>query len=902
MTSPEESILEEQAGDAGAGLDGAAGSGEKDRRKSIRLITTKSRARDFSGEKTAQLPPGARVTDISGSGLQLVFDWPNGDEFPLQPGDGLGFALKIEKSREVFEVVASVRWVRPGGEAGEAGCVGVGLELRELDEKVAEKLRRDLLHMAFGDLDTAASAKGSGRKRGRAASTKRRKKGDTEIHVRRKLFLGEILVQQGVLDAERLKQFLDNEFSGEKPLGRELAERGLVDDQNVAKALAEQLRLPYVNLAETPPELELAAKLPRDIFEKHGCLPLREEQGRILVAVSLRPTLQMVEDLKAGLGRKLRLGIASESDMTMWRSRVYTLPYWGLVTREFLEEEDLARARSLARSEGATIESALIAEFRIPKQEILKVLGEYYGCSAFEFDPYAPLPKALNPYVFDRYEQLKAMGAVPVAFAQDQITVVMADLWDTVARRKINTIFHDRRVDYRVGLTDDINAAVDRLFGIESGQTSVGDILQELSESHVGGGWEGDFDDDHDAIHKDDSAIVKLLNHIIEDACAKGASDVHIEPTLHGDATVRYRIDGVLHKTMNFPGQYRSAIISRIKVMSDLDIAERRKPQSGKIRFKRWGRLDVELRVEILPSVGGVEDAVLRILSAGTARALDDIDLSEHNLWQMKKLVGMPYGLMLCVGPTGSGKTTTLHSALGYINSEDIKILTAEDPVEITQPGLRQVQINPKAGITFASALRSFLRADPDVIMIGEMRDKETAGTAVEASMTGHLVMSTLHTNSAPETIVRLLELGIDPYSFADALLGVLAQRLVRTLCSWCRVSGPMGAEMRASLRGEYGDDDRFEALGALPESVLYSPPEKRCDECHGSGYRGRMAVHELLSVSDAIRDHIYKRDTASHIRRTAMDEGMRTLKQDGIEKVLLGATTIEEVRAVCSR
>ncbi len=893
MTSPEESPAEEQPANAG---DNRV---DKDRRKSIRLIATDSRAEGFSGDKTGPLPSGARVTDISGSGLHLLFDWPNGDEFPLKPGDGLGFSLKIEKSREVFEVLGSVRWVRPGTPKG---AVGVGLELRKLDDEVAERLRRELLHMAFGDLDASSSQSASSRKRGKASSNRGRKKGDTEIRLRRKLFLGEILVQQGVLDSDRLKSFLENEFSGERPLGRELAERGLVDDESVARALAEQLRLPYVDLRENSPDFDLVRELPHDVLGKCGCVPIREEQGRVLLAISSRPTLQMVEDLKTGLGRKIRLCIASESDVAEWRPRVYMHRYWGLVHEELLSEADLVEARSLARTEGTTIESMLISKFRIPKRRILKELGEYYKCSTYEFDAYASLPKALNPYVFDRYDQLKAMGAVPVAFAKDRITVAVVDPRDAVTRQRVNTIFNDRRVEFRVGTADDVSAAVDQLFGVESGGANVGDILQELSETHLGGGWDVDLDSDRDDIREDDGAIVKLLNHVVEDACKKGASDIHIEPAVRGEASVRYRIDGVLHKAMEFPGNLRNAVISRIKVMSDLDIAERRKPQSGKIRFKRWGRLDVELRVETLPSVGGVEDAVLRILSAGTALSLEEIGMSEHNLWQMKKLVTMPYGLLLCVGPTGSGKTTTLHSALGHVNREDTKILTAEDPVEITQPGLRQIQVNPKAGITFSSALRSFLRADPDVIMIGEMRDRETAGTAVEASMTGHLVLSTLHTNSAPETIVRLLELGIDPYSFADALLGVLAQRLVRTLCGWCRTNKPMGKEALASLRSEYGEGDQFDALGALPESSLHFSSKSGCEDCHGSGYHGRMAIHELLVVSDAVREHIYRRDAAANIRRTAVDEGMRTLKQDGIEKVLLGHTTMEEVRAVCSR
>jgi type II secretory ATPase GspE/PulE/Tfp pilus assembly ATPase PilB-like protein len=885
--------------DAGGGEAGAAAEGEAqaDRREALRFTTRDTAVADFSGESAEELPPGARVSNIGAGGLHLTFDKPERGEFPLRPGDRMGFALSVEGSGDRFDLLGSVRWVDPGGAADP---VSVGVQFVGMDPDVAAALRGSLVRMVFGERGGVPTESRSRRKRGRSPTSVIRK----EARRRRKLFLGELLVRQGALDEDRLQKFLDEEYSGERPLGRELSASGLVDDESVARALAEQQRLEYVDLAEDPPDEELAASLPREVFEKHGCVPLREERGALVVAMSSLPTLPAVEEMKAALGRRIRICISGEAELDGWRRWLYLLRYRGLIERGIVDQGTLETARAAARREGLSLESVLVASWRVPKKELLNVLGRHFGCGVYEFDPYAAPPRDLKSRVVDRYEQLKDLGFAPVATDGKSVTVAMTDPFDRVTRARAEEIFSGREVSFAVGFPEDVGAAVDCLFGVDdgSGQAAFGHLLQELSDDQRREAWVREREVESPAIPDDDSAIVRLVNQIIEDAYAKRASDIHIEPAPLAGAVVRYRIDGVLHRAMSFPGRYAPAVLSRIKVMSDLDIAEHRRAQSGKIRFKRWGRLDIELRVETFPSVGGVEDVVLRILSAAKARALDEIDMSAHNIREMKRLIAMPYGLILCVGPTGSGKTTTLHSALGQINRDDVKILTAEDPVEITQPGLRQVQINVKAGITFASSLRSFLRADPDVIMIGEMRDHETAATAVEASMTGHLVLSTLHTNSAPETIVRLLELGVDAYCFADALLGVLAQRLVRTLCPDCRVAGPVGEKHLAEMRSEYGDGQLFDTLGFGPADLLYRPGEGGCGTCHGAGYLGRMAIHELLSISDRTRELIYRRASASEIRRAAMDQGMRTLKQDGIEKVIAGRTTLEEIRAACSR
>jgi type II secretory ATPase GspE/PulE/Tfp pilus assembly ATPase PilB-like protein len=352
-------------------------------------------------------------------------------------------------------------------------------------------------------------------------------------------------------------------------------------------------------------------------------------------------------------------------------------------------------------------------------------------------------------------------------------------------------------------------------------------------------------------------------------------------------------------------------VVARLKIMCDLDISERRKPQDGKINFARFSpghRL--ELRVATIPTNNGLEDVVLRLLASARPMPMDRLGLSPRNLKCLRHAVERPYGLVLCVGPTGSGKTTTLHSALGHINTPQRKIWTAEDPIEITQAGLRQVQVNPKIDWTFAKALRSFLRADPDVIMVGEIRDRETAQMAVEASLTGHLVLSTLHTNSAPETVTRLLDMGMDPFNFGDSLLAVCAQRLVRRLCTHCRtvrdatdaeIDELVGDHLHAfaeDMRPNAGDvrDDWLARHGRDGRLPVHTSPG--CPQCDRTGYRGRVGLHELLTVSRDLRRLIQTGARVEELQGAAMADGMRTLRQDGIDKVLQGLTSIEEVRA----
>jgi type II secretory ATPase GspE/PulE/Tfp pilus assembly ATPase PilB-like protein len=435
-----------------------------------------------------------------------------------------------------------------------------------------------------------------------------------------------------------------------------------------------------------------------------------------------------------------------------------------------------------------------------------------------------------------------------------------------------------------------------------------GALLQSLEHSA-----KDEDSQDERPLEQSDNSLVRLINTLIIDAMQQGASDVHIEcPPGREKIRIRFRRDGHLQLHMELPHTYRAAMVSRIKVMCDLDISERRRPQDGKIVFSRFSpQHKLELRVATIPTMQGFEDVVMRLLASSRPLPLENIGLAPNNYSGLRDAIRRPYGMVLCVGPTGSGKTTTLHSALGHINQPETKIWTAEDPVEITQPGLRQVQVNPKIDWTFAKALRAFLRADPDVIMVGEIRDAETAHMAIEASLTGHLVLSTLHTNSAPETITRLLDMGMDPFNFADSLLAVLAQRLGRRLCTQCRTAAPAPAELvdewlqdylhvmpkelghePAALRADWVQ--RFGTNGRL---VRYHSPG--CKACEGTGHKGRLGFHELLTVSRDLRRLIQRGARAEELQEQAMREGMRTLRQDGIEKVVQGLTSLDEVRVI---
>ncbi len=417
----------------------------------------------------------------------------------------------------------------------------------------------------------------------------------------------------------------------------------------------------------------------------------------------------------------------------------------------------------------------------------------------------------------------------------------------------------------------------------------------------------GELDSDEQEAIDSDATLVQLVNKVISDAIRQKASDIHIE-TNSGERQMRVRLrkDGVLLNYLELPAKFRKPVISRVKIMSQLDITEKRKPQDGKIDFGRFGDVPAELRVATIPTANGLEDVVIRVLSDIRLRTMDELGLDPANLRAIKTMMARPHGLFLVCGPTGSGKTTTLHSLLAFLNTPEVKIWTAEDPIEIVQPGLRQVQLNPKIGWSFAQAMRAFMRGDPDVIMVGEMRDAETAKAAIEASLTGHLVLSTLHTNSAAESVVRLLDLGMDPFNFADALLGVLAERLVRELCEHCREPYQPDAAELGELAMQYCGGaspgpaatlEDWRARAGRDGIVLYRA--KGCERCDGSGYKGRLAVYELLGADPALKRLVQTRAPIPEISAAAIAGGMRLLRQDCIARILEGRTDIRQLTTI---
>ena len=570
-----------------------------------------------------------------------------------------------------------------------------------------------------------------------------------------------------------------------------------------------------------------------------------------------------------------------------------------LVTNNHISQNELDNAIAESRKGLSDFESILIEKHKVPKLEIGKSLAQFHKCPYIEYSDRTlvdiELLKNLN------VDYLKKNHWMPLKRDRTAIEILTDDPGDLDRVADIKRTFPGLNIRFAISLRRDIAQFLGSATGQgDTGSTrkldeNVSDILGEL----VNEAQEAASEDAGGGLDENDNAIVRLANQIIADAYRQGASDIHVEPYGEKRETlVRFRVDGDCFEYMKIPQSYRRAIVSRLKIMASLDIAERRKPQDGKIKFKLSENKEIELRVATIPTAGYNEDVVMRLLAASEPLPLDKMGFSDRNLAELKVIAAKPYGIILCVGPTGSGKTTTLHSVLGSINTPDIKIWTAEDPVEITQYGLRQVQVLPKINFTFAAAMRAFLRADPDVIMVGEMRDKETAEIGIEASLTGHLVMSTLHTNSAVETVTRLLDMGCDSFSFADAMLGVLAQRLTRRICKDCKEQYVGTAIEYEEIRQGYGPE-HWDKLGIPQDNTFRLTRGKGCETCNRTGFKGRVALHELLLGSDRLKRMIQTKARTEEMLQAAIQDGMTTLMQDGVQKVLLGQTTFKEVKAV---
>ncbi|CAB4848651.1 unannotated protein [freshwater metagenome] len=542
----------------------------------------------------------------------------------------------------------------------------------------------------------------------------------------------------------------------------------------------------------------------------------------------------------------------------------------GLVSRTQLEEA-LAEQTELGRSLGRIlVDRGVLTEAQLVAALAAQIGMRFVDLSDIQVDGSALA--RVPGYVARRHT------AIPIGFEDGKLVVAMADPANVFAIDDIRSVAgNGGHLDIKpvVATRNDVVAAIDRYY-------RAGEELDDLTT-------ELDMGEDEEELSKvkeitEDAPIVRYVNLLITQAIQDRASDIHLEPTEH-DLRVRYRIDGVLHEVMRSPRAIQSGVISRLKIMADINIAERRIPQDGRLSVTAHGK-KVDLRVATLPTVWG-EKVVMRILDNSTARMdLEDLGFSPYNFGIFSQSYMKPYGMILVTGPTGSGKSTTLYAALNVVNKPEVNIITVEDPVEYRLPGVNQVQVNNKAGLNFASALRSILRSDPDIVLIGEIRDHETAQIAIEASLTGHLVLSTLHTNDAPSAIVRLTEMGIEPFLVGSAVDCVLAQRLARRLCPKCKEQYEPKAEHLESIGYNPRDDD--------PLPTFFRPIG--CSNCSKTGYKGRLALHEVMAVDDSIERLTVERASSTVIGRTAVANGMRLLREDGLRKASQGITSLDEI------
>ncbi len=574
-----------------------------------------------------------------------------------------------------------------------------------------------------------------------------------------------------------------------------------------------------------------------------------------------------------------------------------------LLANNHITRQNLQKAHDQAKTNRRSVEYILISNFGIDPQTLGESLSMYYGYSFIDIREETEIKEELFSNL--KYEYLKNNHWAPLSLSvKDYLIEVAIDNPDMQNQEDIRKIYIGFKLKFYIAVREHIHEYIDNQY--RKNTVPEDDVDEEDVSSFmdgITGEFEVDIEDEDDAqddVALVDSKTIQFVNKMIVDAYRKKASDIHIEPSTHSrNADIRFRIDGICQQYIKIPNTFSRPVISRIKIMAKMDITERRLPMDGKIKFKSRSTGSMELRVATIPTTGGREDVVLRLLQSGEPMPLKELGVLDYIYKPFFQIIQKPYGLILVVGPTGSGKTTTLHSALNIINTPERKIWTAEDPVEIDQKGIRQSEIHPKIGLDFATLLRSFLRADPDVIMVGEMRDTVTTKTAIEASLTGHLVYSTLHTNNAPETVTRLLEIGVDPTNFADSLLGILAQRLGRRLCEKCKKPIENQKAAMDQLMEEFGTDYSGLLKEFKTKDVVLFEPEG-CRACDNSGYKGRIGFHEFLLNTQEVKDLIKQEASTEKIKEAATHNNMYSLKQDGIFKILMGITDLTEVKRNC--
>ncbi len=663
-----------------------------------------------------------------------------------------------------------------------------------------------------------------------------------------------VLLESGLVNEDQLNDAREVQQKTGLPLARALVYLGYISQKDLVRMIAQQLGIKFVDLKKEAPEKRALEVVSEDLARKFLVLPMTVGDGKVLLAMTNPRDVVAREEVESITGMKVEPAVALKEEI----------------------QEAIERFYALETTEDLTDLTDLIQE--VEREVALKKMTE--ACDRVEevdlFD-YKVDPNAL---MMVSEPEARKKKILPLGFEENKLLVAMVNPRDIFAldNLRMSTGYEIKPLKVSEEVLNEAISRSYKMTEVTEVEEDLQEILGEAEESAATKSIEGLVED---------APIVKLVNMIVTRAVKQGASDIHIEPQ-EKDLRVRYRIDGVLHEVMRSPKNIQAGLLSRFKIMASLDIAEKRKPQDGHCSLSVSGKV-YDFRVATLPTIYG-ERIVLRVLAKESVLLdLDKLGFLPESLERYQAAFTKPYGAILITGPTGSGKSTTLYATLNILNKPDKNIITIEDPVEYRLPNINQVQVNPKIGFTFARGLRSLLRASPDILMVGEIRDHETAEIAIEAALTGHLVFSTLHTNDAPSAISRLIEMGIEPFLVASAIDCVQAQRLARRLCSECKE--PYQPSRKALE--EIGFP--FDESGEIP--TLYRP--KGCPKCNNTGYKGRMGVYEVMLMSETIERLTVEKATAEQIKKVAIEEGMKTLRMDGFEKVKMGLTSIEELLRV---